>query len=392
MAPALGPSRLRCGPDAGPDASRSAHSFPVPLLERGSTDLEARFAALERRLAAIERRLAGSVPVADRLPRATEPLRVAYQTPGRPATASAPEPVPVPVPARTDLSTEEWIGQRGILAVGVVLVILAAGYLLKLSFDRGWISPAMRCVGGVIMGGTTAAVGWRLHPKYRQYGAAVIGLGFGIIYLAIWAAARVYALVPPGLDLAALTLVSFSLAFVAFILDEELLAAAAAVGAFFAPVVMGNRGHPNTLLLYLAMVGSTLGAANVVKRWRLATLLVAVAFFGLGLVAAGGGATPWRVCLFAAMGAAGIMVGLREGWTETRVLSFFGGWALLAMSVRPETSRLVPVVGVVLTAPMWWHAMRTSRIWPDPRVTGELDTEWSPGETVPFYITPILLE
>ena len=330
--------------------------------------------------------------VPDRAPRAAEPPRIAApERPARPPAAPiGPPPAPTP-PAPPALSTEEWVGQRGILAAAVILIILAVGFFLKVAFDRGWISPAMRCIGGVVLGATGAAIGWRLHPRYRQYGAAVIGLGFGIIYLAIWAAAGIYQLVPQGQDLTALTLVSFALAVVAFILDEEALAAAAAVGAFLAPVVMGSRGNPNTLLLYLAIVGSTLGAANVVKRWRLATLLVAAAFFGLGLVAAGSGAVPWRVCLFAAMGAAGIMVGLRERWTETRVLSFFGGWGLLAMSVRVYASPLVPVVGVLLTAPMWWHAMRTSRIWPDPRVTGESEAAWSVGESVPFYVTPILL-
>jgi len=32
---------------------------------------------------------------------------------------------------------EAWLGQRGLLAIGVLALLLAAGYLLKLSFDRG---------------------------------------------------------------------------------------------------------------------------------------------------------------------------------------------------------------------------------------------------------------
>ncbi|MDH4348502.1 MAG: DUF2339 domain-containing protein, partial [Gemmatimonadota bacterium] len=74
--------------------------------------------------------------------------------------------------------SEQWLGQRGLLAVGVVFVILAAGFLLKLSFDRGWISPLMRCTGGAVAGFGLGALGWRLHGKgVRVYGAALIGAG-----------------------------------------------------------------------------------------------------------------------------------------------------------------------------------------------------------------------
>ncbi len=86
---------------------------------------------------------------------------------------------------------EEWLGTRGLLAVGVIFLVLAAGYLLKLSFDRGWISPAVRCVSGTFVGIGIAAFGWRLHRKgLRSYGASLIGAGFAIMYLAAWAAGR----------------------------------------------------------------------------------------------------------------------------------------------------------------------------------------------------------
>ena len=55
------------------------------------------------------------------------------------------------------------------LPAGDRFVVLAAGYLLKLSFDRGWISPAFRCAGGAIVGGVVGALGWRLyHRPHRQ--------------------------------------------------------------------------------------------------------------------------------------------------------------------------------------------------------------------------------
>jgi len=65
-----------------------------------------------------------------------------------------------------------------------------------LSFDRNWVSPAMRCIGGSIAGLAVGALGWRLELRYRTYGAALIGAGAGIIYLCIWAACKLYGVLP----------------------------------------------------------------------------------------------------------------------------------------------------------------------------------------------------
>ena len=132
------------------------------------------------------------------------------------------------------LSPEQWIGQRVLLAIGVVALILAAGYLLRLSFDRGWISPVMRCIGGAVSGFIVGAVGWRLHPRYRTYGAALIGCGAAIIYLSVWAAVRLYGVVPPTTGIVALALVSVSLAMIAYAIDVEALGTTMGVAQTFA--------------------------------------------------------------------------------------------------------------------------------------------------------------
>jgi len=77
--------------------------------------------------------------------------RLLQEGPAAPVTP-APAEEPAPAAPAPSLDGEQWVGQRGLLAVGVVAVVLAAGYLLKLSFDRGWISPVFRCIGGGVTG------------------------------------------------------------------------------------------------------------------------------------------------------------------------------------------------------------------------------------------------
>jgi uncharacterized membrane protein len=300
---------------------------------------------------------------------------------------------PPPPRAREELINEKWLGQRGLLAVGVVLVLLAVGYLLKLAFDRGWISPALRCAGGVVAGLATAAIGARLLQRgVRTYGAAVIGLGFGMIYLSLWAASSLYALVPPGLDIAGLTFVSLALAAVAYVLDIEALCVAAAAGAFIAPVVISNQRNPDGFILYLAVIGATLGGAAASKRWRYATFVVALSVLGLGVAVAAMGAAPLRALLLGVLaGTAGLYVGLRYGWPETRFLAFGGGWGLLASATQVAPLFLVGVGGMVLAAPAWSRALRSPTIWPDSAGERGGRGGWSLGEAFYFYLTPLLL-
>jgi hypothetical protein len=280
------------------------------------------------------------------------------------------------------------------LGIGVVALLMAAGYLLKLSFERGWISPVMRCVGGVVAGLGVGALGWRLESRYRTYGAALVGAGAGIIYLSIWAASRLYGVLPSASGIVGLALVSVALAMIAYAIDVEALGITAALGAFLAPVLLGqNRTNADLLLLYLACMAAGLGLVAARRRWRLAMLVIAASYFGVGTIGAGDHAYPWGVLLYGLIGGtAGLYLGLKERWWETRLLTFSGGWTLLfAAGERIPQHWAVLAAGVVLSAPVWWHALRRPLLFPlhlGPQAQG---TGWSAGEALYFFVTPALL-
>jgi uncharacterized membrane protein len=366
---------------------------------------EDRLDRIERRLAALEtivREMVGARGA--RPPTGPEPVSPREAEP-RPATRSPASQAPPretvravsalrAAPFRSNLRrAEQWIGQRGLLAVGVALLILAAGYLLKLAFDRGWISPAMRCLGAAVAGLAVGSLGWRAYRRgLEMYGAALIGAGAAIVYLALWAAARLYALVPTGFGIAGLAVVSFTLAAVAYRIDVQALGAAAALGALFAPIVVGSdAANANVLLIYLGIVGMTLGFVAVLRGWRLTTALIALTYFGLALGVASD-AAPGGVLAYALVGGTvGLGLGLSAGWAETRLLAFTGGWALLTGIIgRMGTDWPVAVGGVVLAAPIWLRALRSPTIWPDAAVV-ESRKRWSLGETLYFYTTPLLV-
>ena len=341
-----------------------------------------------------------AAPVAPPTPPPTSvlPLEPASRAPLPPPSAPAPPPPPPRRPtasgATAALDSERWIGQRVFLGIGVVALLLAAGYLLKLSFERGWISPVMRCIGGVVAGLGVGALGWRLEPKYRTYGAALVGAGAGIIYLSIWAASKLYGVLPPTSGIVGLALVSVSLAMIAYAIDVEALGITAALGAFFAPLLLGqDQSNANTLLLYLASMAFGLGLVAARRRWRIAMLVIAASYFGVGAIGAAAHAHPWGLLAYGlAGGTAGLYLGLKERWWETRLLTFSGGWALLfAAGERIPQHWAVLAAGLILSAPVWWHGLRHPRLFPlhfMPRGAGE---GWSAGEALYFFVTPVLL-
>ena len=326
----------------------------------------------------------------------------AAPSPPPPLEPAPPPRRPAPPPSRMPDLTEQWIGQRGLLAVGVVALLMATGYLLKLSFERGWISPVLRCAGGAVLGAVVGAVGWRLHRRYRTYGAALIGCGCGIIYLSVWAACRLYEVIPPTTGVVGLAMVSVALAMVAFAINVEALGTTAALGAFMAPVLLGSDdANANLLLLYLASMAAGLGMVAARQRWRLTMFVVAASYFGVGIAGAGEEAVPWALLLYGVIGGTvGLYVGLREEWWETRLLTFSGGWVLLeGASERMADHWPVFIAGLVLSAPVWWHALRNPRALPlrvgarsPAKPDGSSKAEgWSAGEALYFFTTPLLL-
>jgi uncharacterized membrane protein len=358
--------------------------------------VEERLDRLEQRLTVVEhlvRQLAAASAAA-----VAPPAPPPHETAPPPAAPPRP-PVQAPPPSaaarfpRRPFLAEEWIGQRGLLAVGVLALILAAGYLLKLAFDRNWITPTMRCAGGVLAGVAVGAIGWRLVARYRTYGAALIGCGAAIVYLAVWAAARLYGLVPPTSGIAALALVSLALAAIAYAIDVEALASSAVLGAFFAPVLLGHdRANADLLLVYLGAVGLALGGVAARKRWRLTASLVALSYFSLGWAGVSE-ARPGRALAYTILGGTGgIWLGLREGWWETRFLAFWGGWALLAtVDHRLDLHWPTLAAGALLAAPVWLHGLRSPTALPLRIARAGANAGWSLGEAIYFFTTPFLL-
>src|SRR5205823_6239946 len=193
--------------------------------------------------------------------------------PAAPAVASPAAPIPRPHEPRTyspppaaapDL--EQWFGQRGLLIVGVLALLTAAGFFLKYAIDRGWIAPLVRSLLAIAAGVGVAAWGEaRIRGGLRRYGAAMIGAGGGLVYLGLWAAAGPYGLLERRIGVLLLAACTVAVTLLALRHEIEGLAIWALAGALLTLHVTRRRAWPEARvgMLLLAWVLLSVALAGV---------------------------------------------------------------------------------------------------------------------------------
>ncbi|MCG6957663.1 MAG: DUF2339 domain-containing protein [Gemmatimonadetes bacterium] len=237
------------------------------MSESDRNDLEARVRRLERLVESL-------------LPH--EPPAVAEPpvTPPRPApTASAAQERPVSrdtaIPAdvyhrpvavdATVLAerSEQWLGR-----VGIGFVVLALAFLLKLSFDRGWITPTLRLAFGFGAGIVLLAVGLRLETSRRRLAQTLMGGGVAVLYLVGFAGFQVYHLLPFWVSLPLMTATTV----LAIVLGDRqsvpVLSVIGVSGGFATPFLLDTgSGNVGALAIYASIVLLGGGAVQLHKGW-----------------------------------------------------------------------------------------------------------------------------
>lgn len=197
--------------------------------------------------------LTGPPPVEDLTGRPPVEHLTLPPVPAAPAPAAA---ATVSATASRSLNLERRIGSRWLLYLGLGAVLLGASYFIKYAIDNEWLGPAARTALGVVAGLAVAVTGQRQARRgLGFFGHALAGGGFGLVFLSLYAAYRLYGLVPAP---AAFGLMAGASALAAFMADRErsgLLALVAVVGGFATPFLASSgQNAPVTLFTYLALL------------------------------------------------------------------------------------------------------------------------------------------
>jgi uncharacterized membrane protein len=239
------------------------------------------------------------LPVPERVPEALTATRV----PPREAPASEPRP-PVepaylpPEPAAGPNPIIKWLlGGNTVVRVGVVILFFGVAFLLKYAYEHTHVPIEVRLVGVALGAFVLLVLGWRLRDKRPGYALSLQGAGIAVLYLTIFAAFRLYALLPPLPAFVLLVAVAAFSAALAVLQNSLALAVIGASGGFLAPVLASTgRGSHVMLFSYYLVLNLGIFAIAWRKAWRVLNLVGFGFTFVIGTL---WGVTSYRPDFFA---------------------------------------------------------------------------------------------
>ncbi len=205
---------------------------------------------------------------------------------GEPEEGEIEEPIPAPpagpgimarmlgsktAPTKKEGLSEVQFGQKWLLIVGIVIMVLGIGYFLKYSFDRNWIGPAGR-VAMSYMAGIVCLGGGEYSRRRltRMFGLYITGGGIAVLYFSTFAAFQIYSLMSHVAAFGLMIMVTTLACSLSLFYDTKWLAVLGLIGGFLTPVIL-STGVDNqvALMSYMVILNCGILAIAFFKRWAL---------------------------------------------------------------------------------------------------------------------------
>jgi len=279
--------------------------------------------------------------------RTEPPLGASIETPQStqptPAPFREPEFTPEPTalgnlsPRKPPEPSALWnffFGGNALVRFGVIVLFFGVAFLLKYASENIEIPIEARLVGVALGAIVMLAIGWHLRLKRPGYALIVQGGGIGVLYLTVFAAFRLYQLLPGGLVFALLAAMAVFSAMLAVLQDSRSLAAMGVTGGFLAPILASTGGGSHVALFsFYALLNVGILIIAWFKAWRSLNLLGFAFTFIIGLV---WGERYYRADFFAS--------------TEPFLILFFLFYIAIAVlfALRQDASIRDPVDGTLV--------------------------------------------
>lgn len=211
-----------------------------------------------------------------------------------PEPASPPETIELPArsyaPAEPDLiergfaAARNWLlGGNTIVRVGLVILFVGLSFLASYAANAGLFPIELRLAAVGAVGAALLGVGFNRRLQRPEFGLALQGAGVGVLYLTVFAAARMFEVMPPLAAFALMIVIAALGSALALLQDSKLMALASFAGGFAVPVLLGGES-PTPLPLFT--YGTVLNVAILFiarwKSWRELNLLGFFATFIIG--------------------------------------------------------------------------------------------------------------
>ncbi|RMV23256.1 putative Membrane protein, partial [Pseudomonas amygdali pv. myricae] len=126
-------------------------------------------------------------------------------------------------------------------------------------------------------------LGWWLRLRNGPYALMLQGAGVGVLYLTVFAAMKLHALLDPAAGFVLLVAITAFSAILALTQNALALACAGALGGFAAPLLASTgQGSHISLFSYFALLNAGIIAIAWFKAWRILNLIGFFGTFGIG--------------------------------------------------------------------------------------------------------------
>ena len=202
--------------------------------------------------------------------------------------AAAPPPPPpsaprAPGPLEQALAgARNWLVQGNpIVKAGLVILFIGLSFLARYAAQAGLFPVELRLATIGAVGVALLAVGFRQRTARPAFGLAMQGGGVAVLYLTVFAAFRLYHLVPQLAAFAFMVLVcAFSCA-LALLQNARALAFMAFAGGFATPLLLSSGGGSHVALFsYFTLLNLAILFIATRRAWRELNLLGFAATFG----------------------------------------------------------------------------------------------------------------
>ena len=266
--------------------------------------------------------------------------------------SAMPRPPDDLVPAGPGLGSLLWnffFGGNTLVRFGVIVLFFGVSFLLKYASEHIVIPIEARLAAVALGAMVMLAIGWRLRQSRPGYGLIIQGGGIGLLYLTVFAAFRLYQLLPAGLVFALLVGMAVFSAMIAVLQDSRSLAALGVSGGFLAPLLASTGAGSHVMLFsFYAVLNFGILVIAWFKAWRSLNLLGFAFTFVIGLL---WGGRYYRSDLFAT--------------TEPFLILFFLFYVAIAVlfALRQDASIKAPVDGtLVFGTPLIAFGLQTALV------------------------------
>lgn len=208
------------------------------------------------------------------------PPAVVHTPDFRPMEEPKPRPAPPPAPA-PGLSLEQFMGAKLFAWVGGLALFLGIIFFVKLSIERGWISPELRTAIGFVIGAGLVGAGVVIQRRkpYATLAHTLCATGIVVLYGVSFAAHALYHIPPFNHALVTfgmMTLITTTAFLLAVRMEAQVVAVLGMLGGFLTPILC-STGHdnPGGLFSYIALLDIGVLAVAKHKRWLHLTALAA---------------------------------------------------------------------------------------------------------------------